>query len=69
MTRYEKILKGLSCCKWTDAGLYEGYQPMCELCEKCPYHQEDDMSECHEKLMRDAIDQLKKMHQEVQNGK
>ena len=55
----DMVIKGLSCCKWTDAGLYEGYQPEAESCAECPYNFGDAASECHAELMRDALELLK----------
>ena len=56
----EKVMKGLECCKWSDAGLYEGYAVESALCEICPYHDEHkQMGECHEDLRCDALEMLK----------
>lgn len=56
----EKVIEGLECCKWSDAGRYDGYEPMYENCEKCPYNNEQDSkSECNDKLRQDALSLLK----------
>ena len=60
MTDRNKVIRGLECCKWSDAGRYDGYEPMYENCEKCPYNNEQDSkSECNDKLRQDALFLLK----------
>lgn len=55
----EQVINGLECCKqWSDAGIYEGYQPV--ICESCPRAElQIDVEECHEALLNDAIALLK----------
>ena len=69
-----KVLKGLECCTWSDAGLYEGYAVESSMCEICPYHDEKkQMGECNEDLRVDALELLKAQEprvltlEEVQN--
>ena len=65
MERIEKVIKGLECCKWSDAGRYDGYEPMYENCEKCPYNNEQDSkSECNDKLRQDVLSLLKELLKE-----
>lgn len=60
MTDREKVMKGLSLCKWSNAGLYEGFLPEYEVCNKCPYARDDfEVDECCAELMRDALELLK----------
>ena len=67
MPNMEKVIKGLESCKWSDEGRYDGYEPVYENCEKCPYNNEEVLKgECHEKLTRDALALLKK--QETKTG-
>ena len=62
----EKVIKGLECCKWSDAGRYDGYEPVYENCENCPYNNEEELkSECCEKLIRDALELLKEQEAEI----
>ncbi len=60
MPDMEKVARGLECCKWSDAGRYDGYEPVYENCEKCPYNNEEVLkSECCEELTRNALELLK----------
>lgn len=55
----EDVINGLECCKqWSDACLYEGYQPA--NCGNCTREKTQmDVCECHEALLNDAINMLK----------
>ena len=65
MADREKVIRGLEFCKWSDAGRYDGYEPMYENCEKCPYNNEQDLkSECNNKLRQDVLFLLKEQELE-----
>ena len=66
MVDLKKVLKGLECCKWSDAGLYEGYAVESALCEICPYHDDHkQMGECSDELRCDALELIRDQERQI----
>lgn len=60
MADRKKVIKGLESCEWSSVGRYDGYEPIYENCEKCPYNNEEDCKdECLKKLIKGALELLK----------